>query len=39
MNGCPRQETGMNSVKLALGWLVGFPLPIVLLIALYLHPG
>jgi hypothetical protein len=27
------------SVKSALLWLVGIPLPIILLIALYLHPG
>jgi hypothetical protein len=27
------------SVKGALLWLVGIPLPIILLIALYLHPG
>jgi hypothetical protein len=29
----------MISVKRALLWLVGIPLPIILLIALYLHPG
>jgi hypothetical protein len=29
----------MNSAKRALLWLTGFPLPIILLIALYLHPG
>jgi hypothetical protein len=29
----------MISVKGALLWLVGIPLPIILLIALYLHPG
>jgi hypothetical protein len=27
------------SVKSALLWLVGIPLPIIILIALYLHPG
>jgi hypothetical protein len=27
------------SVKGALLWLVGIPLPVILLIALYLHPG
>jgi hypothetical protein len=27
------------SVKGALLWLAGIPLPIILLIALYLHPG
>jgi hypothetical protein len=27
------------SVKSTLLWLVGIPLPIILLIALYLHPG
>jgi hypothetical protein len=27
------------SLKGALLWLVGIPLPIILLIALYLHPG
>jgi hypothetical protein len=27
------------SIKGALLWLVGIPLPIILLIALYLHPG
>jgi hypothetical protein len=27
------------SVKSALFWLAGIPLPIILLIALYLHPG
>jgi hypothetical protein len=34
-----RREIGMNSVKRALTWLVGIPLPFILLIALYLHPG
>jgi hypothetical protein len=36
-----RREVGMISisVKGALLWLVGIPLPIILLIALYLHPG
>ena len=36
-----RREIGMIliSVKSALLWLVGIPLPIILLIALYLHPG
>jgi hypothetical protein len=29
----------MIFVKSALLWLVGVPLPIILLIALYLHPG
>jgi hypothetical protein len=29
----------MTSFKTALFWLAGFPLPIILLIALYLHPG
>ena len=29
----------MKSVKRTLLWLVGIPLPIILLIALYLHPG
>jgi hypothetical protein len=29
----------MISVKYALLWLVGLPLPIILLIALFLHPG
>jgi hypothetical protein len=29
----------MKSAKRALLWLVGIPLPIILLIALYLHPG
>jgi hypothetical protein len=29
----------LMSVKGALLWLVGLPLPIILLIALYLHPG
>ena len=29
----------MKSVKRALLWLAGIPLPIILLIALYLHPG
>jgi hypothetical protein len=29
----------LMSVKSALLWLVGIPLPIILLIALYLHPG
>jgi hypothetical protein len=29
----------LMSVKGALLWLVGIPLPIILLIALYLHPG
>ena len=29
----------MKSVKSILFWLVGVPLPIVLLIALFLHPG
>jgi hypothetical protein len=29
----------MIYVKGALLWLVGAPLPIILLIALYLHPG
>lgn len=27
------------SIKGALLWLVGIPLPIIILIALYLHPG
>jgi hypothetical protein len=27
------------SIRGALLWLVGIPLPIILLIALYLHPG
>jgi len=35
----PRREIGMRSVKGTLVWLIGFPLPIILLIALYLHPG
>jgi hypothetical protein len=30
---------GMKSVKGVLLWLVGIPLPIILLIALFLHPG
>ena len=38
-NGYPPREAGMTSLKRALLWLVGFPLPIILLIALYLHPG
>jgi hypothetical protein len=29
----------MISVKSALLWLVGIPLPVILLIALCLHPG
>ena len=29
----------MKSVKGVLLWLVGIPLPIILLIALFLHPG
>jgi hypothetical protein len=29
----------MRFVRSTLLWLVGFPLPIILLIALYLHPA
>jgi hypothetical protein len=29
----------MRPVKIALLWLAGIPLPIILLIALFLHPG
>jgi hypothetical protein len=29
----------MTSLKSALFWLAGGPLPVILLIALYLHPG
>lgn len=29
----------MTSLKSALFWLAGGPLPVMLLIALYLHPG
>ena len=29
----------MISIKNVLLWLVGIPLPIILLIALFLHPG
>jgi len=29
----------MKSVKSTLFWLVGIPLPIILLIALFLHPS
>jgi hypothetical protein len=35
----PWREDGMRSVKSTLVWLIGFPLPIILLIALFLHPG
>jgi hypothetical protein len=28
-----------SNLKTALLWLTGIPLPIILLIALYLHPG
>jgi len=35
----PRRETVMRPIKIALLWLVGIPLPIILLIALFLHPG
>jgi hypothetical protein len=35
----PRRELGMRSAKSTLVWLIGFPLPIILLIALFLHPG
>jgi hypothetical protein len=33
------REAGMGSIKSTLLWLVGIPLPIILLIALFLHPG
>jgi hypothetical protein len=29
----------MRFIKSGLLWLVGIPLPIILLLALYLHPG
>jgi hypothetical protein len=40
-SGCLRREAAMTSsnLKTALLWLAGVPLPIILLIALYLHPG
>jgi hypothetical protein len=34
-----RREAGMRSIKSTLLWLLGIPLPIILLIALFLHPG
>jgi hypothetical protein len=34
-----RREAGMISIKSTLLWLLGIPLPIILLIALFLHPG
>jgi hypothetical protein len=41
-DGCSRSARGRDDIdicKSALLWLVGIPLPIILLIALYLHPG
>jgi hypothetical protein len=29
----------MRSVKTTLLWLTGFPLPLILLVALFVHPG
>ena len=34
-----REEAGMGFVKGALFWLASIPLPIVLLIALFMHPS
>jgi hypothetical protein len=34
-----RREAGMRFVRSTLLWLVGIPLPIILLIALFLHPA
>jgi hypothetical protein len=34
-----RDEVGMEFVKGTLLWLVGIPLPIILLIALFMHPS
>jgi hypothetical protein len=34
-----RREAEMRFIKSGLLWLVGIPLPIILLLALYLHPG
>jgi hypothetical protein len=35
----PRREAAMKFVRSMLLWLVGIPLPIVLLIALFVHPA
>jgi len=34
-----RREMDMRSVKTTLLWLTGFPLPLILLVALFVHPG
>ena len=33
------KEVGMGFVRGALLWLVGIPLPVILLIALFIHPS
>lgn len=38
-NACLPREDKMTPVQETLFWLTGVPLPIILVIALYLHPG